>query len=639
MVVFIDDTTGNPIDTTFTDDQGFYQIDILEDLYDIYFSHQGYAGHGIHNLDIIAPITLEDVTLPELPPGEHISGVLHDTLEAGTYLVEADLLVGPEDTLAIEPGAVFLFIARHDLEIFGYMHAVGTASDSICFMGASPTVPWGSIIFRQGADSTSILSYCLVTGAGGSGLNTYWTDITISHCTFTQNTANWGGGIYASYCNPIITDCIFTNNSAKHNGGGIYCTRSAATITDCMVTGNVCSFFWGSGRGGAGITANHSSSPTITGCTVSNNTSYRNGGGISINDDSHPLITDCIITNNRADSLGGGICLTGNCDSIITRCTIDSNSAPRGGGIWMGYNINYDIDSCDIRANSADTLGGGIFVENSAPYLSRCTIAYNSAPDTGGGIYSHHNNMNIVHCTVSHNGAPVGGNAFFTADSLDTLSSDTLINSIFAFATSGEGIYIDTAVYDIEISYCDIYGNAGGDLEGTIPDSIGLIEITNNNGDPCDYFYNIFLDPLFDNAPAWVFHLQEASPCIDAGDPNFPLDPDTTIADIGVHYRDRYAFIDNKSNPLLPTEFRLYQNYPNPFNATTVLNYSIRHTSRITLIVYNILGQKVETLFDGMQESGIYRATWNASNHASGIYFAQLQGTNHTNTIKMVLLK
>jgi hypothetical protein len=62
---------------------------------------------------------------------------------------------------------------------------------------------------------------------------------------------------------------------------------------------------------------------------------------------------------------------------------------------------------------------------------------------------------------------------------------------------------------------------------------------TNANSDSCDTFYNIYLDPLFVDFNGGDYHLTEESPCIDAGDPAFALDPDGTITDMGAFYYDQ----------------------------------------------------------------------------------------------------
>ena len=93
----------------------------------------------------------------------------------------------------------------------------------------------------------------------------------------------------------------------------------------------------------------------------------------------------------------------------------------------------------------------------------------------------------------------------------------------------------------------------------------------------------------------------------------------------------------------LPVQFRIAQNYPNPFNPSTTIEYALPSTSHVTLVIYNILGEKVATLVDGMQQAGYKSVVWNAENVASGIYFYRIStvfGQNALTSIrKMVLLR
>jgi hypothetical protein len=80
---------------------------------------------------------------------------------------------------------------------------------------------------------------------------------------------------------------------------------------------------------------------------------------------------------------------------------------------------------------------------------------------------------------------------------------------------------------------------------------------------------------------------------------------------------------------LVPGEFELWQNYPNPFNPTTTIQYNVPITSRVTVTIYNLLGQEVITLFDDEQLPGSYKIVWDAKNQAgsrvaSGTYFYQM---------------
>ena len=92
-------------------------------------------------------------------------------------------------------------------------------------------------------------------------------------------------------------------------------------------------------------------------------------------------------------------------------------------------------------------------------------------------------------------------------------------------------------------------------------------------------------------------------------------------------------------NPSLPMTFKIYPNYPNPFNAQTKIKYELSHQSHVTIDIYNILGGKITTLYNGLQLAGQHMATWNADEHSSGIYFYRIQADDYTETKKMVLLR
>jgi len=89
----------------------------------------------------------------------------------------------------------------------------------------------------------------------------------------------------------------------------------------------------------------------------------------------------------------------------------------------------------------------------------------------------------------------------------------------------------------------------------------------------------------------------------------------------------------------IPHQFTLFPPYPNPFNASTVLTYSLPHTGRIALTIHNILGQRITTLFDGLQTSGIHTILWNPENLSSGVYFCQLESENFLQSRKILLVK
>ena len=97
--------------------------------------------------------------------------------------------------------------------------------------------------------------------------------------------------------------------------------------------------------------------------------------------------------------------------------------------------------------------------------------------------------------------------------------------------------------------------------------------------------------------------------------------------------------VSNEDEQSVPTSFALRQNYPNPFNPTTNIEFDVAHTSNVSLEVYNIVGQRVATLVNGVQSAGTHMVQWNASSQASGIYFLRIQSEAGVLIRKMMLMK
>jgi hypothetical protein len=94
----------------------------------------------------------------------------------------------------------------------------------------------------------------------------------------------------------------------------------------------------------------------------------------------------------------------------------------------------------------------------------------------------------------------------------------------------------------------------------------------------------------------------------------------------------------------LPSVFNLSQNYPNPFNATTSIQFSLKKAGNVTLSIYDVLGRKINTLYNGTLPVGSHSLIWNGTDElgktvTSGIYFYRLESADGSIVKRMVLLK
>ena len=114
----------------------------------------------------------------------------------------------------------------------------------------------------------------------------------------------------------------------------------------------------------------------------------------------------------------------------------------------------------------------------------------------------------------------------------------------------------------------------------------------------------------------------------------------TTSADAWTSLNPGIATSVRDGSVGLPHAMQLYPAYPNPFNPSTVLDFTVAQTGLAKLTVFNILGQKVATLFDGVAVAGqVYKNTFAASRLASGVYFTRLESNRQVQIQKLVLMK
>jgi hypothetical protein len=301
--------------------------------------------------------------------------------------------------------------------------------------------------------------------------------------------------------------------------------------------------------------------------------------------------------------------------SVVSGFTIQNGNGGMGGGIYCYDTAAPTIIHNIIKNNHATAAGGGIFVHNGAAMIKNNLIIDNSSGNWGGGIYAGSGTM--ICNTIYGNTAEGGGGGLYYNYGTPTICNNILWGN--SSTVGGQQIaYLTNPPPSV------VYSNIQGGWTGE---------------------GNIDQDPMFVDPANGDFTLMPGSPCIDAGDPSLPNDPDGTTADMGA-----FAFFDPMDAPdgtdgsQLPETFNLAQNYPNPFNPATTITYSVPERSHVTVDVFNVLGQRVRTLIDREQAAGSYTVTWDGADDrgtalATGVYLYRFRAGDYIETRKMLLMK
>ncbi len=502
------------------------------------------------------------------------------------------------------------------------------------------------VLFISGEDTTSILQGFTITGGDGTTPD-------------VDNT--YGGGIYMHSSSATIVNNHIKNNRAVNNdflwgiGGGIYASGSPhLRIIGNTISENISDGWYGSRGGGLYITGERAIAKNnkVTGNHASASSPVAHGGsnGGMYCEGAYLTISENQILEN---STGGfepwgpaGVTIMGS-NNTIDNNTIENNFISNG---YSGYvqSIALHIDGEDnnieeniIQNNYADLyhqssslpsihLNGNnnifkgnlilesdedmisIYITGSSNIIDKNIIAdcYNYSIKFFAGV------QEIIISNNTIFGSGKSGIAIFGQE--NPINNIIILNNIFM--NNSEYAIYDTAGIDPLILYNSFYENDSGNFYNCEP-SLG----------------NIYDNPLLVDPENGDFNLQEYSPCIDAGFPGSPLDPDSTRADIGALYFRQMTSIDDGTTNL-PDYFYL-TNYPNPFNQSTKIKYSIPHQTDVRLEIYNLLGQRVETLVENIQKPGNYSINWDASGFSSGIYFYRLTTGDKSYSKRMTLLK
>ncbi len=240
-----------------------------------------------------------------------------------------------------------------------------------------------------------------------------------------------------------------------------------------------------------------SSACRIDGFTITNARSIVDGGGIHA-EFASPTIANNVITGNRTSARGGGLSLV-HSNAIVTNNRIVANQADSsGGGVFLFLSAPELTNNC-ITGNSSGESGGGICSSNSTLLLANNLIAFNRAAKSGGGLYVAASSSGLI-----TNNTIIGNAAALQSGGLVVSASYlTVANTIVAFNSAGVYSESGTAAFR---NNC-VYGNTAYNYSG-INDPTGL------NG-------NLAVDPGIAGVPYGGWHVQPASPCIDAGNNDY----------------------------------------------------------------------------------------------------------------------
>ena len=285
-----------------------------------------------------------------------------------------------------------------------------------------------------------------------------------------------------------------------------------------MARGSEFSMYWSDVRGnwgnngGGGV---HGKGELI-GCTIEQNRGQFGGGVHAID----MTLSGCILRSNLGSvsgsyDWGGGIYVGPGRRGVLEGCELDSNFAwGRGAGGFGGTYVGCDIHD-NFAAGDAETgfvVGGGVYGGD----LLDCRVWNNTAEQQdyfdaeGGGLYD----CAASFCIVRDNVAD-----FFGAASLSQLERSTIANNVTVIGSEAVGA---STVHDSIVRF-----NVPADLDGATNATWSAVPA----GTPG--VGNVFDDPLLWNVGGRDYRLQPSSPCIDAGDPTSPPDPDGSRADMG----------------------------------------------------------------------------------------------------------
>ena len=518
---------------------------------------------------------------------------------------------------------------RQVLQLTANSPAADIIIDGLTFQHGKADYGGGLNILTQGADI--IVRNCIINDN-------------------TANYVSGGINLFSNTGSVSVTACSFSRNSSPNTSGypygnaaGLFIqtdgTGTAITLSGCTFTQNT------SQRDAAGAMLyplGGNSSVIAESNTFTSNTAKESGagcwircpgGGTSVvyRNNSHSG-NSCTIGGN-----GGGtyIQITSGSMNVYDNQYTGNNSVWQGGGLWVEHSGGtMNVYRNRFINNTAGETGAGanLFLDYGTAKIYHNIFNRNRSVLAGGGMNFSTNtgSINIFNNTLFSNTASDGGdvNVYFDNSSARSF----FINNILFNSTEPALSY--SGQQSVVAKYCDIKGGAGQPWFGT-----GCV-------DRYPYFRDTSGGDFHLQDSIHCGNLR-FSPCIDAGSPDITDSIINCSWGLNLARTDMGAYGGKGNIPIgihtintnIPEQFILYQNYPNPFNPVTKINFSVPVAAFVKLAVYDILGREITVLLNEVMQPGNYDVNWNADEYSSGIYFYKLGSFGFAETKKMVLIR
>ena len=591
--------------------------------------------------DFTIPEKFQKLVLDPLPAGTYSVGTGGDfpTIDSAFNKLSIDGIAGEVtleliDDLYIAPPDTFGFLLN------GPISGAGPNSRVIIKPAANTNVTiegnWSFVL------SFNDISYLTLDGVSYEGTTT----LTV-HSVFNQQYVENNGIVFSNDADHnIIQNVIVICEDISRTGIGIFlvCSVNSPFAPDSNLIQN--NFIK---KAGAAIvvTASWANANTkhignvIRGNKVGSETDSLIAWGIQIEKSQNAVAENNIVknlklyNNNTWDGVNKGInSYWGASDTI--RNNIVHNFKSLSGIHSTGIQLSGDVGK----------TGSGNMVYNNMIYDIQSTSTWPDSRVAGIQIWQQ-NNPNIFYNSVYLSGTGAnhqGSAAFYIHHSCSnvTLKNNILVNTRVDSPYCASAIYDHTATNltsDNNILYYapnqnntlvrigNTRYNTLADWQATANDLQSYIEMPH------------FIEPFLHIDDTIATYIESRGTPIPGIDMDFDGDTRNAITpDIGADEFDGIV-VGIEEETALPNEFALEQNYPNPFNPSTTINYSIAEISKVSLKLFNLLGEEVTTLVNEDKSAGNYSVEFNAANLPSGVYFYQLRAGDFIQTKKMILLR